>query len=167
MNKTQARAALNRQLRDMPKRMRQDRITQILDVRATAFGVRAQVDLNAPEEAQWEALVAFWKAYNIRQGRIPQFTTDQLGGYINHGRWIADCPSCNNGIECAPVFPFGLCLGCGNAYEVVYPSVGDRTRAEAALVIRPHEARNWFPDREAPNDLELENIEHAEEIGLN
>lgn len=166
MNKTQARALLNRQLRDMPKRMRMDAKLQILDVRATAFGVRAKVDLRDTEELQWEALVKFWKAYCLRNGVVPEFTTEEIMGYINHGRWVANCPNCNNGIECAPVFPFGLCLGCGNAYTVVFPTEAKRTRAEAALVVRPHENRNWFPDREEPADLELENEAHAGEIGL-
>lgn len=93
--------------------------------------------------------------------------------YVNHGRWVADCPhpDCHsaehyqdpyngkygglrpNAFHCtAPG-------GCGLSYPVVWPP--NIAEIERWLVMRPiMTTRNWLPG-ETIADLVLENAEHG------
>lgn len=74
--------------------------------------------------------------------------------YVNHGRWVADCPECSGGIDCSPDLPRGACLDCGAVYKIDFPSKKEREDVDALLSERPREAnRNW--DRHKGEELKL------------
>jgi DNA-directed RNA polymerase subunit M/transcription elongation factor TFIIS len=83
--------------------------------------------------------------------------------YINHGRWVIDCPNCNGGIRADrddngnPVSTGGevICGNCKHKYKVKFP--GDKEQAEAVMHHRPVENQNWHPDNESLSDLKSEN----------
>lgn len=86
----------------------------------------------------------------------------EIDAYVNHGRWIADCPFCK-GAECVTenekVF---YCLSCGNEQvggnfiKVNFPKRVDRYKFEKSLARRPESLRNWIPG-ETPADIAKEN----------
>jgi hypothetical protein len=69
--------------------------------------------------------------------------------YVNHGRWIADCPRpyCNNAFGLEPRQPIFRCAGMGGCQVVAsiqWPS--DADEIIEALSKRPVPGtRNWFP----------------------
>lgn len=71
--------------------------------------------------------------------------------YINHGRWVADCPRdlCTYAFELAPEQATYVCRtrqgkGCGMEAPIEWPPNADEIWAE--LERRPVESvRNWFP----------------------
>jgi hypothetical protein len=85
--------------------------------------------------------------------------------YVNHGRWIVDCPC--GGAECVTeddkVF---YCLSCGNAQvngnfiRVKFPNQVERDKFEKSLALRPESLRNWIPG-ETPADIASENRKHG------
>ncbi|MHA2062934.1 MAG: hypothetical protein ACXABY_00990 [Candidatus Thorarchaeota archaeon] len=92
--------------------------------------------------------------------------------YLNHGRWIADCPLMHEGQPCMgaecvteddPVF---FCLSCGNQHvggdfiKVVFPKKKDRDKVELSLAERPESLRNWIPG-ETPKKIAKENRKHG------
>ena len=77
--------------------------------------------------------------------------TGTIDAYINHGRWIAECP-CGDGFAIVPskADPYFFCPRCANAstndskpFRVAYPANADAI--EAVLMRRPEEHRNWLP----------------------
>lgn len=90
-----------------------------------------------------------------------QEDTRSLIAYVNHGRWIVDCP-CGAGSATDPAWREARCFGCGTVYaNVVFPPDEDRARIEALLMKRPRiEHRNWFP-HERVDDLAAENVAHG------
>lgn len=80
--------------------------------------------------------------------------------YVNHGRWVADCPECAGGIlaspDADPLSPV-LCRDCGAEVEIEYPDARAIAEAEHVLAQRRPENRNWLPDRESVDDLKAEN----------
>lgn len=66
--------------------------------------------------------------------------------YINHGRWVADCPDCAGGIVVSMHTPLYYCPCCGNQsneglwYQVIYPP--EMAAIEMELLKRP--ARDGF-----------------------
>lgn len=96
---------------------------------------------------------------------------DAVMAYINHGRWVADCPGCPSGSGAENVTlddPVFMCLSCGNSLvggklrPVIFPDEEARVKIEQALAQRPLPNRNWFPD-ESREKLLLEN--HSIGIG--
>lgn len=79
--------------------------------------------------------------------------------YVNHGRWVADCPVCNSGMLVLPDNPSLQCLDCGSFFKAkVMPSKRDQAAIEKALGERPNPAnRNFHPAREPVGILEVEN----------
>lgn len=86
--------------------------------------------------------------------------------YVNHGRWVADCPTlgCGGAILLLPPPAGFLCGTCfnaeiGGAYRVVdWPADEDRSRLEEALRARPLPVHmNWTRD-EAVEAIEAENV---------
>lgn len=92
----------------------------------------------------------------------------QTFAYVNHGRWLVDCPFCGSTQVAAKTDRRFLCAGtgsCGNApaggafVPVVWPK--DTEAIEAVLVNRPDpNTRNWLPG-ETIKDLRRENVEHG------
>lgn len=78
--------------------------------------------------------------------------------YVNHSRWVADCPECNGGIACWPgEMPEGVCLDCGHRYRPVFPPAKDRAAAEKTLLERSRpQNRNWDPATEDVSRLKAE-----------
>lgn len=73
----------------------------------------------------------------------------RIEAYMNHGRWIAECPRpyCGNAVLLQPRQPRFVCKGpggCAMEAVVVWPGNADELTAE--LERRPVPAtRNWFP----------------------
>lgn len=97
-------------------------------------------------------------------------TDGEILAYVNHGRWIAECPDCAGAQLVSELERRFWCLNCGNAAvnfawrHVRMPQ--KRTAIEAELVIRPAArneraiTRNWLPG-ETVEDLQRENVEHG------
>jgi hypothetical protein len=97
-------------------------------------------------------------------------TDGEIVAYVNHGRWIAECPDCAGAQLVSELERRFWCLNCGNAAvnfawrHVRMPQ--KRTAIEAELVIRPAAkgdraiTRNWLPG-ETVKDLQRENVEHG------
>lgn len=91
--------------------------------------------------------------------------------YLNHGRWVVDCPSLN----CAGALKLwsgqtpvacncrdiDFCQHgplCATVFNVVWPA--DRETIEATVADRPILNRNWLPDESLDLLLE-ENMAHG------
>lgn len=90
--------------------------------------------------------------------------------YVNHGRWIAECPDCNGAQIMSETERRFWCLSCGNAAinfawrHVRLPR--DRDDIESTLMLRPAArpdkaiTRNWNAG-ETVEELEQENASHG------
>lgn len=79
--------------------------------------------------------------------------TDHARAYINHGRWIADCPRpyCANAEKLDTRQAMFHCSNCQLQAEVEWPPNADELWS--VLARRPvPQTRNWFP---ASHDLAL------------
>jgi hypothetical protein len=80
---------------------------------------------------------------------MAQILTTKARAYVNHGRWIADCPFpyCANAMALEPrqgMFQCGGQGGCQQLAEVEWPA--DPDGIWEALSKRPVPGtRNWFP----------------------
>ena len=89
-----------------------------------------------------------------------------IPAYVNHGRWVADCPECRVGLQ-LPRGPHQVkvefvmvgdsCVTCGAPTRVEMPD--DADLIEEALKPRPLINRNWYP-AETVADLLAENLLH-------
>lgn len=87
--------------------------------------------------------------------------------YVNHGRWVVDCPDCRNAqLACKTDHRF-MCNECGNIAvsrlwrPVIWPA--KPAAIEAMLGNRPRENQNWDPS-EAAVGLAIENLENTGRI---
>ena len=79
-----------------------------------------------------------------------------LVGYVNQGRWVADCASCRGGVAGWPEHELGACLSCGRVWRITYPE--NTPAIEALLGPRPLRNRNFDPRKgETVESLEEEN----------
>ena len=101
-----------------------------------------------------------------------------IPAYVNHGRWVADCPACRVGLQLPRgvfqvkaefVFVGDLCLACQTPLQVVWPA--DVDLIDEALKDRPLINRNWWcPGNiqgmppETVEDLHAENLLHMESV---
>jgi len=90
---------------------------------------------------------------------LTDHTGTVLPAYVNHGRWVANCPNCNGGIFGPPAHgshdQTGACLDCGWVYTLDYPVQAQAI--ERLLLLRPKpDNRNWLPG-ETVADLAREN----------
>lgn len=75
--------------------------------------------------------------------------THHCQAYVNHGRWVADCPRpyCGNALKLTPnqaVFECSGSSGCGMVASINWPP--DAQAIWDALMQRPVPAtRNWIP----------------------
>lgn len=88
---------------------------------------------------------------------------------VEHGRWIADCPTlgCVGAEFVSFDVPVFFCCECRNAevghdlLAVVVPKSDIRLRIEEVLLARPvPSTRNWYPG-ETLDDLREQNREHG------
>ncbi len=90
-------------------------------------------------------------------------TSEVVYAYVNHGRWVVDCPWCS-GAEFAFEEGAFFCESCRNAgaggkpIRALFPAT--RQAIERALDGRPVQNRNWRPG-ESLQQLRAENIEHG------
>lgn len=92
----------------------------------------------------------------------------EINAYVNHGRWVADCPCCSGAMIVDPADPFFFCPECrmqGKGwYYVEFPA--DLLTIERLLTARPDiHTRNWRPG-ETMDRLSLENRSHGIEVTL-
>ena len=81
-----------------------------------------------------------------------------VDAYVNHNRWVADCPC--GGAELVNDQPM-LCGSCGVEHTVSYPA--ERRSIETLLNHRLEpNTRNW--KGETVDTLKAENIRHGESI---
>ena len=95
---------------------------------------------------------------------------DAIDAYVNHGRWVVECPDCTGASFVSEIELRFWCLSCGNAsVNFAWRSVRmpkDREQIEAVLMFRPAAradratTRNWTTD-ETVKDLQKENIDHG------
>ena len=79
-------------------------------------------------------------------------TSAPLVAYVNHGRWVADCIFCRQGLALSRgeqevplefIFTDGPCPNCGMLVHPVFPAAADLI--DAALSVRPFKVvRNWY-----------------------
>lgn len=89
--------------------------------------------------------------------------------YVNHGRWVCDCPACNAGWLVRPEAPQSLFDAKGRPYErcrcgtpiaVQFPA--EKAAIDAALAERRLDVnRNWYP-HETVIDLLAQTLEREE-----
>ena len=79
--------------------------------------------------------------------------------YVNHGRWVADCPECN-GAEIIAQGQTMLCGSCGAEHQVDFPDKPTREGIVAALTVRKPSNQNWYP-HEQVTELVAQNIDHG------
>lgn len=67
--------------------------------------------------------------------------------YVNHGRWVADCPLGDGGARrLKPGLEF-FCIECGNTFEVEWPDAKTMEAIEAGLEPRSNRPnQNFHPD---------------------
>jgi hypothetical protein len=119
-------------------------------------------NVSTPDE--WRSRHAFHLAQTrTRYGRTAwqpyhRHSDAQIAPFINHGRWIALCPACQNGMAYSPEWRASLCFGCGAEYRAEPPT--DWRVIEQVLLDRPAENQNWNPG-ETVSDLVAENVAHG------
>jgi hypothetical protein len=94
-------------------------------------------------------------------GALGDVSGSPVVAYVNHGRWVADCPICNGAELVTPGDPY-ICQNCLNGARqyrpVSFPP--DIEEIEAALVARPLPLnRNWTTETAAM--LRAENVSHG------
>lgn len=74
---------------------------------------------------------------------VPHETSDRPPVYLNHGRWLVDCP-CGSG---AGVTPTGhaYCCECGRIMAVDLPETAVLAEAMDVFGAQSVDARNWHP----------------------
>lgn len=91
---------------------------------------------------------------NLPRGR----NTTAVHAYINHGRWVADCPC--NGAELVTPGVDMVCGSCGMTSTITFPSQKTRGDLDRLLEVRPVQNQNWTPDEDLAA-LVGENIAHG------
>lgn len=119
--------------------------------------MHGRVELSSIDE-----IVAYWQRFALDPGFIDPvdglrkpgaaLTWNEAGealvAYVNHSRWVANCPGCGGGIACWPEHGHGACLDCGNVWPIIFPSPRDIAAGSNVLLARPEAStRNWRVDR--------------------
>lgn len=114
---------------------------------------------------------AEWIHHQLRSSAAPlNAATDPeatVPAYVNHGRWVVDCPDCRNAqLACRTDHRF-MCNECGNIAigsrwrPVEWPADGERIAN--LLENRPREVQNWNPGEDV-RLLAIENLENTGKI---
>jgi hypothetical protein len=108
-----------------------------------------------PDTPILEAFVAMvWPERRLGPYRAPSGLRDPgTIAYVNHGRWVADCPFCDGGELVTPEDPRFFCLSCGHLgttaeggwLAVGFPSTEAQAAIDQELALRPEPNRNWLP----------------------
>lgn len=107
--------------------------------------------------AEW-ALHRFGKGHALAgAGRA---VGEAVEAYVNHGRWIVECPDCASALLACHTDARFLCYECGNIANgghwrpVAFPRKADVI--DQLLMARPEKNRNWRPG-ETLKQLRAEN----------
>lgn len=94
----------------------------------------------------------------------PWNSNEVIVPYVNHGRWLADCPHCHSGIAILFRQAHGWCFGCGAVFsKAVWPNDAMLDQIVALLEARPAAVvQNWYP-QESIADLERQNRDNGVE----
>ena len=90
--------------------------------------------------------------------------SESVAAFVNDGRWLVQCPSCNGAQWASDAdhrFKCDECLNswCGGVWvRVVWPA--QRRQIEALLEARPLRAQNWTPDQSL-DELAAANAAHG------
>lgn len=93
-------------------------------------------------------------------------TTSLLAMYIEHGRYIAECPFCCKPLSGSREWQLALCFTCGAVFALQYILWPDET-IERELCKRPVDAQTGLPIHanwklfETLDTLQRENFEHG------
>lgn len=110
-----------------------------------------------------EADDVFWKVWVPlleRKGLTPIVAHDgaEVVPYINHSRWVADCP-CGGAMHCWDRNPYGCCLDCGVLHKVRWQPPAKRAEVTRLLAGRPVQHRNWDAHKgETVEELKIQNV---------
>lgn len=119
-------------------------MANIVDQRAF-FGV----DTVKKVHEMWAEMLAHANEVRAREGLAPLELVDdrdvhEVHAYVNHSRWVADCPTCGAGMITWPDHPLACCLGCFHIARVRHPSKARIGEVEPILLERPDpHTRNW------------------------
>jgi hypothetical protein len=109
-----------------------------------------------------EAEDVFWQAWVpllARRGLTPVVDPREVVPYVNHARWVADCPACNGGMHCWDRNPYACCLTCGTMFKVVWQSPHARAEVVRLLAGRVPTDRNWNAHKgETAEELAIQNV---------
>lgn len=89
------------------------------------------------------------------------FPGPPIAVYLNHGRWVAECPDCNGAQLASYTDHRFLCNECANITvagmwrATIWPP--NRVEIETALTSRRPANQNWHPG-ETADDLKRENL---------
>lgn len=91
----------------------------------------------------------------VKSGNLPTGRNlESVVAYVNHGRWVADCPCA--GAEVVSPGVDMRCGSCGMTSPVKFPKKADQDRINGLLEKRPPMNQNWRGENVA--DLLGENI---------
>jgi len=93
----------------------------------------------------------------LAKAGVATFKGETVTAYLNHGRWVADCPC--NGAELVTPGETMLCGSCGAEHKVGFPTKKQRGEIETLLAKRNPPNQNWHG--ETVDELLAENIEHG------
>lgn len=88
-----------------------------------------------------------WQAQHVDARQIARVhhPDARIQAVVNHGRWIAHCSECYQGMFTHPEWKIGCCSECGAIFtHIVFPAeIDEITRL---LLLRPRrETQNWEP----------------------
>lgn len=107
----------------------------------------------------WPAVILSQAATTNRHlGELPDavLLDGTVAGYANHGRWVADCPSCNAAQVIDPDDPRFWCPFCSLGWRTITFAADHRSVDEVLSERAEPENRNWWP-HETVADLRTEN----------
>jgi hypothetical protein len=118
---------------------------------------------------------AFVRDAGRRSGReltaVPRFPTHAsldrtVVAFVNHGRWLWECPICHAAQVCSATDHRAFCIDCFNGgdgwWPIVWPDEPTLRAAVTLLVRRPDKTlRNWHPAVESVQQLQAENVRHG------
>lgn len=118
-----------------------------------------------------EAMWVCWAEHLAKVQHIEP-TPDQreVVPFLNHGRWIANCPACGCGMACWDRNPYACCLGkgCGRTFKVLWQTPQLRSEVMRVLAGRigckchyddPLAHLNWDAHQgETVEELKVQNV---------
>jgi hypothetical protein len=103
-----------------------------------------------------------WEDHLARYQRtVPVRDAREVVPYLNHGRWVADCPECLGGMACWDRNPYACCLGdgCGRVFKVLWQLPQLRSEVMRLVAGRPEGHRNWDAHKgETVEELKIQNV---------